>query len=364
MAKRVHSRSTKADIIEAYQELEAAYKQLEDKPARIVVPPPSTALEAVKTPPLSKQPAKKAAPIPVAPDSTMEAVIYALGQLGEKFNTALSQQSTNLLVQASGLKDVRTKVETENKRLASLYGLEIEEDTLSDLLKEYADTAEEYQETLKQKRENADKAWLEKNQAWQIEKEESWQHRQEEDSTDKKTQTREDSKYCYDLTLKRGLSDEEYTQQQQQQQQALDDLEETRRKFWDEREKALGEREQQFQELKIKVERFSNEKETAIKKAKDEGTGIARHQAKIKADLAAKEFAGEQEVYQLKIRSLEDQVADQTAQIDKLSRQLEVALKQAQELAVKAIEGGSSHSSFEALKEIALEQAKNQPKAK
>ena len=48
----------------------------------------------------------------------------------------------------------------------------------------------------------------------------------------------------------------------------------------------------------------------------------------------------------------------------KLSLQLEAALKQAQELAVKAIEGTSSHGSFEALKEIALEQAKNQPKAK
>jgi len=267
-------------------------------------------------------------------------------------------------VEASHLKDVRTTLETETSQLTNLYDLKIEDDTLSDLLKEYSKTAEQCQETLKQKREEAEKAWVEKNQAWQIEKEETEQGLQEQESVYKKTQQREYTEYKYKLGLARGINDEEYQQQKKQQQQALDELEETRRKVWDEREKALAEREKQFAEYKTKVERFPKELETAVKKAKEEGTGIARHQAKIKAELAAKEFAGEENVKQLKIRALEEQVADQSSQIDKLSKRLEAALKQAQELAVKAIEGGSSQSSFQALKEIALEQAKNQPKAK
>jgi len=282
----------------------------------------------------------------------------------KKFNTALSQLSTNLLVEASHLKEVRTDVEEESSRLASLYDLKIEENTLSDLLKQYSDTAEQYQETLKQKREELEKNWFEKNQTSETEKEEKELHLQEQETANKKTQKREESEYSYDLTQKRGLSDEEYSQQQKQQQQALNEIEETRRKAWEEHEKTLVEREKQFEECKTKVERFPKELETAIKKAKEEGTGIARHQAKIKIDLAAKEFTGDEEVYKLKILSLEEQVATQSAQIEKLSKQLEAALQQAQELAVKAIEGASSHSSFDALKEIALEQAKNQPKAK
>ncbi|MEN8217538.1 MAG: hypothetical protein ABFS56_14450 [Pseudomonadota bacterium] len=351
MAKKVTARSTKPEIIAAYNELESAYQELKAKQENMALP---------LTEPV---PSKANAPV-AQEEAPMKEVIAALGQMGEKFNTALSQLSTNLLVEASGLKEVRTTVETESSRLASLYGLEIEVDTLSDLLKQYTESAEQYQETFKQKREDAEKAWVEKNQAWQLEKEETGQRLQEQESGDKKTQKREDTEYRYNLTLKRGISDEDDTQKVKQQQEALKELEEARHKAWEEREKALAEREKQFNEHKTKVERFPKELETAIKKAKEEGTGIARHQAKIKAELAAKEFAGEEELNQLKIRSLEGEVADQSSQIDKLSKQLEAALKQAQELAVKAIEGGSSHSSFEALKEIALEQAKNQPKAK
>jgi hypothetical protein len=47
-----------------------------------------------------------------------------------------------------------------------------------------------------------------------------------------------------------------------------------------------------------------------------------------------------------------------------LSQQLDSALKQVQDLAVKAIEGASNRNSFEAMKEVALEQAKNQAKNK
>ncbi|RKZ62138.1 MAG: hypothetical protein DRR08_06935 [Candidatus Parabeggiatoa sp. nov. 2] len=374
MAKKITPRNTKAEILDAYKELEAAYQELE-KNATVIASPHKPEAAAVKTPEAppwftspktetTKTPKRQPLPKDGNAHAPMEEVIQLLGQLGEKFNTALSQLSTNLLVEASGLKDVRTTVEAENNHLETLYALEIKEETLSDLLKQYTETAEQYVETLKQKREESEKAWFEKNQAWLTKKEETEQRLQEQESADNKTQQREGSEYRYNLTLKRGISDEEYSHQQQQQLQTSQELEESHRKAWEEGEKALAEREKQFEEHKTKVERFPKDLEAAIKKAKDEGTGIARHQAKIKADFAAKEFAGDQEVYQLKISSLEEQVANQTSQIDKLSKQLEAALKQAQELAVKAIEGASSHSSFKALKEIALEQAKNQPKAK
>jgi hypothetical protein len=354
MAKEVSSRNTKAEIIAAYQTLEVAYKELEAKPAKV------TSI-ATTTPP--KKPKKEIAAAQPG-QATMEEVIQSLRQLGEQSNTALSQLSSNLLIEASQLTEVSTTVETETGHLETLYDLKIEEKTLNDLLTQYTDSAVQYQQTMKQQRKETEKAWVEKNQAWQTETEESERHLQEQEASDNKHQKRDAQEYRYNLTLKRGVSDEEYTQQQRQQQQVLDELEETRRQAWDEREKALAEREKQFEEHKTKVEQFPKELETALKKAKDEGTGIARHQAKIKTDMAAKEFAGEEQVDQLKIRALEDQVAEQAAQLNKLSKQLEAAQKQAQELAVKAIEGASSQTSFHALKEIALEQAKNQPKAK
>ena len=66
----------------------------------------------------------------------------------------------------------------------------------------------------------------------------------------------------------------------------------------------------------------------------------------------------------MRIQAKESTIADNEARIGKLSQQLDAALKQVQDLAVKAIEGASNRNSFEAIKEIALEQAKNQPKSK
>lgn len=285
MVKKVSIRNTKTEIIEAYQSLETAYKDLQKKK----IPKNTTTATS-----------------PVA----MTTVIQSLGQLSKQFNTALSQLSSNLLIEASQLTEVSTKVETENSHLETLYDLKITDQSLNDLLKQYTENSEQYQQTLQQQRETSEKAWTEKNQTWQAE------------------------------------------------------IEEKRQQAWKERETALAERERQFKDNQTKVESFPKDLEAAIKKAKDQGIGIARNQTKIKADLAAKEFAGEEQIYQLQIQGLETQVAEQTAQLNKLSKQLEATQKQAQELAVKAIEGASSQTSFHALKEIALEQAKNHPKAK
>ena len=84
----------------------------------------------------------------------------------------------------------------------------------------------------------------------------------------------------------------------------------------------------------------------------------------MKADLRIKEIDGEKQNYQLRIQALEQTIETQEARINKLSQQLDAAQKQVQDLAVKAIEGASNRKSFEAMKEIAMEQAKTQQKGK
>jgi chromosome segregation ATPase len=100
------------------------------------------------------------------------------------------------------------------------------------------------------------------------------------------------------------------------------------------------------------------------KKGENEGKGIGNYQAKVRYDLRVKEVDGEKRNYELRIDSLEQNIQAQQIRIQNLSQQLEAAMKQVQDLAVKAIEGTSNRQSLEAMKEIALEQAKNAPKSK
>ncbi|MEP0868609.1 hypothetical protein NDA01_02215 [Trichocoleus desertorum AS-A10] len=67
---------------------------------------------------------------------------------------------------------------------------------------------------------------------------------------------------------------------------------------------------------------------------------------------------GNKRNYELRIQSLQE------TRIHALSQQLSAALKQVQDLAVKAIEGAANVSSFQAMREIAIEQAKTQTKNK
>ena len=84
----------------------------------------------------------------------------------------------------------------------------------------------------------------------------------------------------------------------------------------------------------------------------------------MKANLQSKDVEGNKRFYELRIQSLEQTIQASEARIQNLSKQLEAALKQVQDLAVKAIEGASNISSYQAFKEIALEQAKAQLKGK
>ena len=142
------------------------------------------------------------------------------------------------------------------------------------------------------------------------------------------------------------------------------ELQQETQKQWTVREKAISEREKQFEELKTKVEAFPKEKEAAIEKATEEGKGIASYQAKVKADLYAKEVEGQKRLYEERLQSLELTITNQETRLQNLSKQLESALKQVQDLAIKPIEGTSNLNSYQAIKEIALEQAKSQVKNK
>jgi hypothetical protein len=85
---------------------------------------------------------------------------------------------------------------------------------------------------------------------------------------------------------------------------------------------------------------------------------------KIKSDLLMKEMEGQKQNYELQIQGMLQTIQNQESRIASLSKQLDSALKQVQDLAVKAIEGASNLKSFEAVKEIAIEQAKTQQKNK
>jgi uncharacterized coiled-coil protein SlyX len=358
--KKTNEKNTKSEILEAYNEIVKEKTALQSQLEQLAKERDSVQKNLRNSTIENKPVMNQASTIQQKMNFTIESL--AKIQLG--FGSAANELSEQLTTQASKLAEIRQLVENEVQQLKELHNLEISEDILDNLIQAYEENAKNYQEEFTQRSETLMQEVQEQRQAWEKEKEEHKILIKERDENLKKTRQRDAAEYKYNLEIQRQLEMDEYAQQQKTSYKELEEFRQEIEKQWSEREKAIAEKEKQFEEYKAKVEAFPKEKEVAIKKATEEGRGIAHYQAKVKADLFAKEVEGQKRFYEQRLQSLEQTINNQETRIQNLSKQLESALKQVQDLAVKAIEGSANMNSYQAIKEIALEQAKSQVKNK
>ena len=364
MSKPITDRNTKAQILDAYNALLKERNTLEKRVETLQ----KEKTDRPSPPPISEKPSSGPVNVmsqqPVEQDK-MTATIYTLTDLQSGFGGAVSELSEKLTSKAAQLQALRLAVAEETKQLKELHNLDkIQTDTLDTLIQTCEENAQAFEAEISQRRGALDHEILDLKQAWGKEQEAHKRAVKERDEEQRKTSQREAQDYDYTLTLERNLAQTEYDQAQQDRYRQLAETKETLEEQWTERETAIAQQERQFAELEAKVAAFEKEQEAALKKAKEEGKSSAGAQAKVKADLRNKELDGAKRVYELRIQSLEQTIQTNEERIQALSKQLAAALKQVQDLAVKAIEGSSNIQSFEAFKEIALEQAKTQMKNK
>jgi hypothetical protein len=363
-AKKPNSKSTKAEILQAYEELaqEQATLKSELEQAKKEKSSTSTFTETKKPEP--KQEQKPAMNQQRSIQQKMNDTIANLTKIQLGFGSAANELSEQLSTKAGHLAEITTSVNNEVEQLKQLHNLEISEDILDTLIQTYDENSKTYHEEYNERYEVLSQEILDLKNTWKKEQEEHYELIRERDENLTKTRDRDEAEYKYNLDLQRKLASDEYEQEQKLLNRELEELQQQTEKQWIEREKAIADREKEFAELQAKVEAFPSEKETAIKKATEEGKGIASYQAKVKADLYAKEVEGQKRFYEQRLESLQQTIATQETRLQNLSNQLESALKQVQDLAVKAIEGTANINSYQAIKEIALEQAKGQMKNK
>ena len=362
MVKKPSEKATKAQIFDAFDQLLEEKKVVETQLKQLQQEQQSKPAVAVKERQLSEAPIviNQTQIVQTKMNHTLE--ILAKLQLG--FGSTVSELSEKLTSEASKLQELRDLVATEVQQLNELHSLEVADETLDTLIENYQTSYKVFKEEFSERKETLEQQTLALRQTWEKEQEEHKRIIKERNENQAKNRQRDVDEHKYDLQLTRQLDTDEYNQQQKALYKELEELRQEHEKQWDEREKAIAEREKLHQEAKDKVEAFPQEKEAAIKKAEGEGKGIANYQAKIKADLFAKEVEGQKRLYEQRLQSLESTIQSQETRIDSLSKQLDAALKQVQDLAVKAIEGASNTSSLQTFKELALEQARGQGKVK
>jgi hypothetical protein len=359
MASKPTDKNTKAEILTAYNQLADEKKALETE-VKNIQKQASTSTPTAKV--VKDEP--KAIMNAGSSQDKVNHTIANLDSLQLGFGAAVSQLSEKLTTEAAKLAEIREGVTAEITDLQILHGLTVDEDTFEELIDSYETSSKAFGEELRERQEAHQQEVQSLTKAWNKEQEQNGITVKERVELDRKSSQREVQEYKYNLDLQRKIDAGQHEQQQAGLYYELAETKETQEKAWAERELALADREKLFHEAKDKVAAFVQDKEKAIEKAKGEGKGIATYQAKIKSDLYAKEVEGQKRFYEGRIESLESTISNQGERLNSLSKQLEAALKQVQDLAVKAIEGSANANSYQTLKEITLEQAKSQAKTK
>ncbi|MCX4242285.1 coiled-coil domain-containing protein [Paraliomyxa miuraensis] len=348
--KTVTNKSTKTEILSAYnsamRELKAlrAQQSADPKPMKALPPAPGEA--------------------PAGGELSIADIITRLRGLTTNIGESASALQGNLTAEATTLTSLRDRASAVTSELQALHGIDVGDDTLAELVARYTERKDATDKELTERKDATDKELMAARAEWKAEQDAQARKAKETARELEKARKRDLAEYDYGLARAKEQHTDEQEQARKQFEQELSELRERKASEWKAREQQLAKREQEYAELRAKDETWTSERDTAAKKAEAEGMAIARRQTKAQSDLLTKDHEGARRVLELKVDSLEQTIAKQEAQIAELSRQLEGARKQTTELAMKAIDGASNASSFEAIKEIALEQAKNSPKSK
>lgn len=356
----INSKSSKAEILAAYKALEKQQKLYE---------------AAIRQPDKSNLAANSPAVSNIKPETETETeqntnpdlakTIQSLEKIQGSFGSAVSNLSEQLIAKATELEAVKIAIAAETQDLENLYQLtDIDESTIDFLLDQYQESSKKFTAEYEEQ-QGADRQEIEAlEQRWskeQLAHDKLIAIRNED--YDKQCQ-REQAEYQYNLELERDLDESEHAQQQKLKQQELTEELRQREQQWQQQEAEIAQQEQESASAAAKIIAFESQLQDKVKQGTEEGKGIGSYQAKVKTDLREREIEGERQNYQLRIESLEQTIKHQASRIEKLSLQLDSSLQQVQNLAVKAIEGASNRNSLEAVKAIAMEQAKTPQKGK
>lgn len=355
--KTFTSKNTKQEILGGYNELAKELKDLKDSKEKSGPKPGRSAAPEADAP-------AQSAPAQEHNAVNFDDLTRDLDSIRTRFGDASSTLQQHLLRESTRLEGLRGEITGYTEHLKVLHAIEVGDDTTRELVRRYLDTQRSADEAFAARKRKLEEELEGRKAGWRKLQEERARTVTEADAAAKLTRSREAEEYTYGTTRARTADADALTQEKKRLQAELDGLQEVKTIQWNERELAVATREQEYAELKAKAAAFPKELEAASNKAESEGMAIARRQSKIAADLAQKDFDGKKRVQELKIFELEAASKKQDEQLVELSKQLANALKQAQDLALKAIDGASNSTSFAAVKEIALEQAKTSQKFK
>jgi hypothetical protein len=342
-AKKVSEKSTKQEMLEAYQ---ALTKQLEEKRAAELAPERR----------LEEKRSEEA--IKVATTIAPEGIDREIGHVKAEIGKMLADVSDRLASESSRFRSIQKAVESKEAELKELYGIEKTAVSLAALIESQNQKRTEFEEAMSTERERLHSEIDALRAEWDKEKKAHDAELKEHDANEKKAREREREDFIYNFkrdqqTMKDKLADEKATLEKE-----IAVKREVFQNEFAERERNIAEREKELAELRARAAAFPKELETAVAQAVKEVADRLKLEAKNREELLRKEFEGERNVLVARNETLEKVNKEVFAANAKLAQQLEAAYQKVQDIAEKTVEGSSQAKSLADLQKLLVEQSR------
>ncbi len=272
---------------------------------------------------------------------TVESIIKTLADLQVNLGTAIDGLAEKLQQEAGKLGELRSAETAESQRLSDLRSTRIAAEALEILIQDHKKNIQTLDDRANHDRQDLDDKIAKQRDAWAREAADLAAAAAEASAALGRTRQGQEEQYAYEIDRQRKLSADEFNEAQRVLTRDLAEAEASKVKNWSEREAKLAAAAAEIEALRTQVAAQPQKVEDETKKARERAIARVTAEAKHEAELQQRENAANSQVFELRIKSLEDRIARQVTQIDDLHKQLGVALEQTQNLAQKAIEGTS-----------------------
>lgn len=329
MAKQITEKSTKTEIMEAYNEVLARLKE-KQKPDR--------------------QEEKKAKEekeiIAEVSENSIEKIVTNIANLKLEIVKSIDGLEEKLVAQQKKFAEVQQAVEIETRNLEEIYQIKVNADSLAALLLAHKEKKEEFEKEMEVEKEEFEMEMTQKQLKWKKEQEDYERAKKERDEQAKKEKQREDEEYNYNLQLQRKKDKDAYESNKNALEKELEEKKAAVEKDLAERQAIIESKEKELVELRQKVGAFPSELEKAIKDTEKSVMEKIEINYKHQTELAAKEIEGERKLYQQMIAALETKLKEKEEQIRQLTQKVNESGNQVQSIALKAIESSSGQRGF------------------
>lgn len=315
----VSSKNTKEQILEAYTQ---ALDQLQQKEMPLADVQKITEKEQL-TERVSKV--------------TNEGIVSELGTLKSEIIRQLDTLSSQLLVEFKQLTDIQAVIAFEQQHLEYVYGIKESAQSLAALLQSHAQNQLKLEEELKTKKAEIEEYVTHQKQLWK-ESQEAFEKEQKEAKENLERQRiREEEEYVYNRDLNRRKDHDTYMQERELEDQQI----KAKVQELETREKQVVAQEQHISELEKAVAEYPQQVQEAINTAEEKLRNELTKNSEMEKTLLQKDYESQLQLKTQHLESYLHKIKEQEALIKELTTRADLATKQVQDIACKALESSA-----------------------